>query len=100
MEKRLAMDADVRKTRSQVKLRLVAKSRISFEKVEKISCATSSGRFNTQQVARRERTKLKQKTNNNTMAKALSKSQVAAAIAEKNGITKRQAVEILETISD
>ena len=34
------------------------------------------------------------------MAKALSKSQVAAAIAEKNNITKRQAVEILETIAD
>ena len=29
------------------------------------------------------------------MAKALSKSQIAAAIAEKNGITKKQAVEIL-----
>jgi DNA-binding protein HU-beta len=32
------------------------------------------------------------------MAKALSKSQVAAAIAEKNAITKRQAVEILDSI--
>jgi DNA-binding protein HU-beta len=32
------------------------------------------------------------------MAKALSKSQVAAAIAEKNAITKKQAVEILDTI--
>ena len=34
------------------------------------------------------------------MAKALSKSQVAAAIAEKNGLTKRQASEILESIAD
>ena len=42
----------------------------------------------------------KNTTNNNTMAKALSKSQVAAAIADKNNITKRQAVEILETIAD
>ena len=33
------------------------------------------------------------------MAKALSKSQIAAAIAEKNGITKKQAVEILEYIA-
>ena len=33
------------------------------------------------------------------MAKALSKSQIAAAIAEKNGVTKKQAVEILEHIS-
>ncbi len=33
------------------------------------------------------------------MAKALSKSQIAAAIAEKNGITKKQAGEILENIA-
>ena len=34
------------------------------------------------------------------MAKALSKSQIAAAIAEKNTITKKQAVEILDTIAE
>ena len=34
------------------------------------------------------------------MAKALSKSQIASEIAEKNGITKKQDTEILETISD
>ena len=34
------------------------------------------------------------------MAKALSKSQVAAAVAEKNGLSKKQAVEILESIAD
>jgi DNA-binding protein HU-beta len=34
------------------------------------------------------------------MAKAFSKSQVAAAIAEKNSLTKKQAVEILESICD
>jgi DNA-binding protein HU-beta len=33
------------------------------------------------------------------MAKALSKSQIAAALAEKNSITKKQAVEILDTIA-
>jgi len=32
------------------------------------------------------------------MPKALSKSQVAAAVAEKNGLTKKQAVEILDSI--
>jgi len=32
------------------------------------------------------------------MAKALSKSQVAAAIAEKNSLTKKQSVEILDSI--
>jgi DNA-binding protein HU-beta len=32
------------------------------------------------------------------MAKALSKSQVAAAIAEKNALTKKQAVEVLDSI--
>jgi DNA-binding protein HU-beta len=34
------------------------------------------------------------------MAKALSKSQIAAAIAEKNGITKKTATEILEYIAE
>jgi DNA-binding protein HU-beta len=34
------------------------------------------------------------------MAKALSKSQIAAAIAEKAGITKKQSVEILDYIAD
>jgi DNA-binding protein HU-beta len=33
------------------------------------------------------------------MAKALSKSQVAASIAEKTGISKRQAVDVLEQIA-
>ena len=34
------------------------------------------------------------------MAKALSKSQIAAAIAEKNSITKKTATEILEHIAE
>ena len=33
------------------------------------------------------------------MAKALSKAQLAAAIADKNSITKKQAVEILDQIA-
>ncbi|HSU52484.1 MAG TPA: HU family DNA-binding protein [Candidatus Dormibacteraeota bacterium] len=33
------------------------------------------------------------------MAKALSKSQIAATISEKNGISKKQATEILDTIA-
>ena len=33
------------------------------------------------------------------MAKALSKSQIAAAIADKNGITKKQAAEILDHLA-
>ena len=33
------------------------------------------------------------------MAKALTKSQIAAAIAEKNNVTKKQAVEILEQLA-
>ena len=33
------------------------------------------------------------------MAKALTKSQIAAAIADKNGITKKQSVEILEQLA-
>jgi DNA-binding protein HU-beta len=42
----------------------------------------------------------KKRTKNINMAKALSKSQIAAAVAEKNGLTKKQAVEILESIVD
>jgi len=34
------------------------------------------------------------------MAKALTKSQIAASVAEKTGITKKQAGEILEFIAD
>ena len=34
------------------------------------------------------------------MAKALSKSQIAAAIAEKAGLTKKQAGEILEHVAE
>ncbi len=34
------------------------------------------------------------------MAKALSKSQIAATIADKNGITKKQATQILDCIAD
>jgi DNA-binding protein HU-beta len=33
------------------------------------------------------------------MAKALSKSQIAAAVAEKSGVTKKQAVEILDLLA-
>jgi len=36
----------------------------------------------------------------NTMPKALSKSQIASAIADKNGITKKQAALILEHIAE
>ena len=34
------------------------------------------------------------------MAKAMSKSQIAAAVAEKAGITKKQAVAALESVAD
>jgi DNA-binding protein HU-beta len=46
--------------------------------------------------------KHQQKLNQNIqiMAKALTKSQIASEIAEKNGVTKKQAVEILEFIAD
>jgi len=33
------------------------------------------------------------------MAKALSKAQIASLVAEKNGLSKKQAVEILDTIA-
>ena len=34
------------------------------------------------------------------MAKAMSKSQIAATIAEQTGITKKQAVEALDTVAE
>jgi len=34
------------------------------------------------------------------MAKALSRSQIAATIAEKNGLTKKQAIQVLESICE
>ena len=37
---------------------------------------------------------------NSFMAKALTKSQITAALAEKNGITKKQADEILATLAE
>jgi DNA-binding protein HU-beta len=45
------------------------------------------------------------KPNNNkhteqTMAKAMSKSQIAATIAEKAGISKKQAVQALDTVAE
>jgi DNA-binding protein HU-beta len=35
-----------------------------------------------------------------TMAKAMSKSQIAATVAEKTGITKKQAVQALDTVAE
>lgn len=37
---------------------------------------------------------------NKIMAKPLTKSQIGAAIADKSGITKKQAVEILDVIAE
>ena len=37
---------------------------------------------------------------NQIMAKALTKSQIATELSEKNGLTKKQAVEILEFIAE
>ncbi len=39
------------------------------------------------------------RNNKINMAKALSKSQIAAAVAEKNEISKKQAVQILDTLA-
>ena len=39
-------------------------------------------------------------TPNETMAKAMSKSQIAATVAEKAGITKKQAVQALDTVAE
>jgi len=73
------------------------KNRVFFE----ISpCAKSHGGFNTRRSQDSVNTNQDKKQIKTIMAKALSKSQIAAAIAEKSGITKKQAAEILDVIAE
>src|SRR5258708_7339831 len=62
-------------------------------------CANAQKRFNTGRVERLEVKPNSTQHTNTVMAKALSKSQIATAVAEKHGLTKKQAVEILEGIA-
>src|ERR1035438_2379631 len=50
-------------------------------------------------LMRRQQPQLSTKRTDRIMAKALTKSQIASEIAEKNSITKKQAVEILEHLA-
>jgi DNA-binding protein HU-beta len=58
-------------------------------------CSASSKRFNTRRSDDFTNLNLKQ-----TMAKALSKSQIAASVAEKAQISKKTASEILDHLAD
>lgn len=62
------------------------------------TCSDFGQCINSQHVARRN-TQTKPNNTNQTMAKSLSKSQIAAAVAESASITKKQAGEILEHIA-
>jgi DNA-binding protein HU-beta len=65
-------------------------------------CTTGANDFYSHQVTRLLQTKQQHnhdRKDTDIMAKALSKSQLAAAIAEKNGLSKKQAGEILEHIA-
>jgi DNA-binding protein HU-beta len=94
---------DSRECRNEVKLGLDERQKSSnfIGLILSLStCATSLGGFNTSQVER-----LCSKSNNNkhterTMAKAMSKSQIAATIADQVGITKKQAVQALDTVAE
>jgi DNA-binding protein HU-beta len=101
MEKRLAMKRHVLEMRNQVKLGLPWE-RPDF--VEKIFRKSLARLMQTALIRTESRDSsaltINKTTNKNSMAKALSKSQIAAAVAEKNGITKKQATEILESITD
>jgi DNA-binding protein HU-beta len=70
----------------------------TLENPQEMPCTTFGNGFNTAKWQETV-TKLKQCTNYYNMAKALSKSQLAASIAEKNDISKKQAVEILDYIA-
>jgi DNA-binding protein HU-beta len=60
------------------------------------SCARKGARLNT----RKSHDFSKQQLTSFNMAKALSKSQIAAEVAEANGISKKQAVAILEQLAE
>jgi DNA-binding protein HU-beta len=63
-------------------------------------CSDRVNAFNTRRSQDSTHTlKATKQTNNYPMAKALSKSQIATAIAEKAAISKKQASEILEHIA-
>jgi DNA-binding protein HU-beta len=64
------------------------------------TCTLWLNGFNSSQVERLVKPKQQQKHAIHTMAKALSKSQIAATVAEKVGITKKQAVQALDIVAD
>jgi DNA-binding protein HU-beta len=79
-----------RKTRAEKR-----KSAILFRFLQKNACAGPGEGFNSRESQDPNETK---DNRNNTMAKTLSKSQIAASIAETAEITKKQAVLILDHI--
>ncbi len=62
-------------------------------------CSVAVNRFNTPKSQDLMHKQHQQKNTTYTMAKALSKSQIAAAIAEKASISKKQAAEILDYVA-
>jgi DNA-binding protein HU-beta len=100
MEKSTDIGADVVTSRRQVKpaSRLARRSECENTPmyIGYFACAHFDGRFNT----RKSHDFSKQPSTIIDMAKALSKSQIAAEIAEANGISKKQAVAILEQLAE
>jgi DNA-binding protein HU-beta len=79
--------------------REIPKSLILLRIYEISPCVVLKNPFNTRKVARLSQKKLKIKYSQH-MSKALSKSQIATAIADKNEIPKKTAVAILEQIAE
>src|SRR5580658_4489685 len=62
-------------------------------------CADSPNRFNTVRESNPFSTQYTNPIHTHYMAKALSKSQLAAELAEKSGLTKKAGAELLDTLA-
>jgi DNA-binding protein HU-beta len=72
-----------------------------FSNISKFSaCTTSAIPFNSSRVERLSVNRNNKTLTEKTMAKAMSKSQIATTIAEKVGVTKKQAVQTLDLLAD
>jgi DNA-binding protein HU-beta len=91
------MKRDVHPMNSQVKLVLErskpAKTSVKIGDFLLAPCATTA-------LIRPSRRTFSTNNSSNTMAKALSKSQIAATIADRSGVTKKTASEILDMLAE
>jgi DNA-binding protein HU-beta len=90
-------------SRFEVKLafpRIRKNPKFSWKILSFSTCATLLLRFNRTKSNDFDLKPNNNETHYNTMAKAMSKSQIAATVAEKVGITKKQAVQALDIVAE